>query len=128
MTGVQTCALPIWEERRDLAREAADRLADDIAAGRVLECVGDIVFEAAVAPDGDCFGVEAVAEQAILRGTGARGLRAILEEVLLNTMYELPSRKDVTRCVIDREVVQKKVNPTLVPVKPAKRQRTEKSA
>ena len=72
--------------------------------------------------------LEAVAEQAILRGTGARGLRAILEEVLLNTMYELPSRKDVTRCVIDREVVQKKVNPTLVPVKPAKRQRTEKSA
>ena len=69
-----------------------------------------------------------VARRARERKTGARGLRAILEEVLLNTMYELPSRKDVTRCVIDREVVQKKVNPTLVPVKPAKRQRTEKSA
>ena len=59
--------------------------------------------------------LEAVAEQALLRGTGARGLRAILEEVLLNVMYDLPSRTDVGRCVIDREVVEDKVNPTLVP-------------
>jgi ATP-dependent Clp protease ATP-binding subunit ClpX len=57
----------------------------------------------------------AVAEQALLRGTGARGLRAILEEVLLNVMYELPSREDVGKCVIDRSVVLEKVNPTLVP-------------
>jgi ATP-dependent Clp protease ATP-binding subunit ClpX len=59
--------------------------------------------------------LEAVAEQALLRGTGARGLRAILEEVLLNVMYELPSRTDVAQCVITREVVEEKVNPTLVP-------------
>ncbi|MDQ3385550.1 MAG: ATP-dependent Clp protease ATP-binding subunit ClpX [Actinomycetota bacterium] len=59
--------------------------------------------------------LEAVAEQAMLRGTGARGLRAILEEVLLNVMYDLPSRTDIGRCVIDRQVVQEKVNPTLVP-------------
>ena len=44
--------------------------------------------------------LEAVADQAILRGTGARGLRAILEEVLLSVMYEVPSRKDVERVVI----------------------------
>jgi len=62
----------------------------------------------------------AVADQALLRGTGARGLRAILEEVLLNVMYELPSRNDVGKCVIDRQVVLEKVNPTLVPrVEPA---------
>jgi ATP-dependent Clp protease ATP-binding subunit ClpX len=59
--------------------------------------------------------LEAVAEQSMLRGTGARGLRAILEEVLLNVMYDLPSREDVGRCVINRDVVQEKVNPTLVP-------------
>ena len=59
--------------------------------------------------------LEAVAEQALLRGTGARGLRAILEEVLLNIMYDLPSRTDVGKCVIDRTVVLEKVNPTLVP-------------
>ncbi|MFN2502869.1 MAG: ATP-dependent Clp protease ATP-binding subunit ClpX, partial [Acidimicrobiales bacterium] len=62
--------------------------------------------------------LEAVAEQALLRGTGARGLRAILEEVLLNVMYDLPSRSDVGKCVIDRSVVLQRVNPTLVPRAP----------
>jgi ATP-dependent Clp protease ATP-binding subunit ClpX len=74
--------------------------------------------------------LEAVAEQSMLRGTGARGLRAILEEVLLNVMYDLPSRKDVGRCVISREVVLERVNPTLVPRTKARSDRTarERSA
>ena len=57
----------------------------------------------------------AVADLAMLRGTGARGLRAIVEEVLLDVMYDLPSRQDIGRCVIDTATVLKKVNPTLVP-------------
>ena len=57
----------------------------------------------------------AVVDQALLRKTGARGLRAILEEVLLGVMYDLPSRDDVARCIIDRSVVLDKVNPTLIP-------------
>jgi ATP-dependent Clp protease ATP-binding subunit ClpX len=60
--------------------------------------------------------LDAIAEQAMKRGTGARGLRAIMEEVLLDTMYELPSRSDVARVVIDGEVVRDRVNPTLVPI------------
>jgi ATP-dependent Clp protease ATP-binding subunit ClpX len=74
--------------------------------------------------------LEAVAEQSMLRGTGARGLRAILEEVLLNVMYDLPSRKDVGKCVISREVVLERVNPTLVPRTKARSDRTarERSA
>ena len=60
--------------------------------------------------------LHAISDQALLRGTGARGLRAILEEVLLNTMYELPSRADVARVVIDEEVVRKRVNPALIPI------------
>jgi ATP-dependent Clp protease ATP-binding subunit ClpX len=59
--------------------------------------------------------LEAIADLAILRQTGARGLRAILEEVLLNTMYELPSRKDVGRCLISADTVRERANPTLVP-------------
>ena len=59
--------------------------------------------------------MEAVADQALLRGTGARGLRAILEEVLLGTMYDLPSRTDIAGVEIDGDVVREKVNPTLVP-------------
>ena len=58
----------------------------------------------------------AIAEQALKRGTGARGLRAIMEEVLLETMYELPSREDVAQVLIDEEVVRERVNPTLVPI------------
>ncbi|MCY3950630.1 MAG: ATP-dependent Clp protease ATP-binding subunit ClpX [Acidimicrobiaceae bacterium] len=59
--------------------------------------------------------LEAIVDQAMLRNTGARGLRAILEEVLLGLMYDLPSRDDVARCIVDRNVVLDKVNPTLVP-------------
>ena len=72
----------------------------------------------------------AVSEQAIMRGTGARGLRAIMEEVLLNVMYELPSREDVTKCLVDRDVVLTGVNPTLVPREKAKKrgERQEKTA
>ncbi|MEX0833098.1 MAG: ATP-dependent Clp protease ATP-binding subunit ClpX, partial [Actinomycetota bacterium] len=73
--------------------------------------------------------LEAIADQAILRGTGARGLRAILEEVLLGVMYELPSRQDVTKCKIDADVVLSGVNPTLVPkTERAPRVRRERSA
>ena len=59
--------------------------------------------------------LDAVAEQALKRSTGARGLRAILEEVLLNTMFDIPSRDDIGRVEITREVVEERVNPTLVP-------------
>ncbi len=74
--------------------------------------------------------LEAVADQAILRGTGARGLRAIMEEVLLNVMYDVPSRKDVARVLVSAEVVLSNVNPTLVPRETPKprRERGEKSA
>jgi ATP-dependent Clp protease ATP-binding subunit ClpX len=58
--------------------------------------------------------LEAVADQALVRGTGARGLRAILEEVLLETMYDLPGRKDVAKVVIDLNTVNKVSAPTLV--------------
>ncbi len=69
-----------------------------------------------------------IADQAILRGTGARGLRAILEEVLLNVMYDVPSRDDIAKVVISGEVVRDNVNPTLVPRQAPRRERREKSA
>ena len=65
--------------------------------------------------------LEAIADQANLRGTGARGLRAIMEEVLQSVMYEVPSRKDVERVVITREAVLENVNPTIVPRDVARR-------
>jgi ATP-dependent Clp protease ATP-binding subunit ClpX len=59
--------------------------------------------------------VEAIADKAMERGTGARGLRAIIEEVLLNVMYDVPSREDIGKVVVTGEVVSDNVNPTLVP-------------
>ncbi|MFY9411719.1 MAG: ATP-dependent Clp protease ATP-binding subunit ClpX, partial [Dethiobacteria bacterium] len=69
--------------------------------------------------DGACLefkegSLQVVADEAIKRNTGARGLRAIMEEVLLDVMFELPSREDVSHCVITREVVLKREKPILV--------------
>ena len=58
--------------------------------------------------------IDAIADQALLRGTGARGLRAIMEEVLLPVMFDVPSEEDIARVVVTREVVLDNVLPTLV--------------
>ncbi|WP_197380166.1 ATP-dependent Clp protease ATP-binding subunit ClpX [Mycolicibacterium mengxianglii] len=72
--------------------------------------------------------LEAIADQAIHRGTGARGLRAIMEEVLLPVMYDIPSRDDVAKVVVTKETVDDNVLPTIVPRKPTRAERREKSA
>jgi ATP-dependent Clp protease ATP-binding subunit ClpX len=65
--------------------------------------------------------IRAIAKEAHRRKTGARALRGIVEELMLDVMYELPSRKDLTRCVITREMVEKRstaellIHPTSVP-------------
>ncbi|MCX6388096.1 MAG: ATP-dependent Clp protease ATP-binding subunit ClpX, partial [Solirubrobacterales bacterium] len=58
--------------------------------------------------------LEAIADRALESETGARGLRSIIEETLLDTQFELPSRRDVSRCVVTRESVEKGLPPTLV--------------
>ena len=58
--------------------------------------------------------LSAIANSALERATGARGLRSIIESALLNVMFELPSRKDVNKCVITRETIEKHIDPTLV--------------
>ncbi len=69
--------------------------------------------------------IEAIADLAVLRQTGARGLRAILEEVLGPIMFEVPSSDEVARVVVTREAVMDNAAPTIVPHKP---RRQEKSA
>ena len=56
----------------------------------------------------------AVAEKGLARETGARGLRSIVEEILLEVQFELPSRRDVKKCVVTKETVEKGLTPTLV--------------
>ena len=56
----------------------------------------------------------AVAEKGLERETGARGLRSIIEEILLEVQFELPSRRDVKKCVVTKETVERGLTPTLV--------------
>jgi ATP-dependent Clp protease ATP-binding subunit ClpX len=58
--------------------------------------------------------LKAVADRALERETGARGLRSIIEEILLEVQFELPSRRDVKKCVVTKETVERGVKPTLV--------------
>lgn len=60
--------------------------------------------------------LQAIAEEALRRNTGARGLRAIIEDVMLEVMYEVPSRLDVTKVLITKDVISKKEKPLLVTV------------
>jgi ATP-dependent Clp protease ATP-binding subunit ClpX len=55
-----------------------------------------------------------IARQALKRGTGARGLRAIMEEIMLNVMFEIPARKDISKCIITREVVEDRIEPKVI--------------
>ncbi len=55
----------------------------------------------------------AIAKEALRRNTGARGLRSIIESVLLNVMYELPSRTDVSKCQITEDTIVRKLPPNL---------------
>ena len=58
--------------------------------------------------------LRAIAKKAIERKTGARGLRSIIEEVLLDIMYEIPSRQDIEKCLITKETIESNGEPTLV--------------
>ena len=69
--------------------------------------------------------LEAIADLALLRGTGARGLRSIMEEVLQPVMFDVPSREDIAEVVVTKDVVDSNVAPTLVP---KSRNRTNKKS
>nr|WP_246313917.1 ATP-dependent Clp protease ATP-binding subunit ClpX [Janibacter alkaliphilus] len=72
--------------------------------------------------------VEAIADQALARGTGARGLRAILEEVLLPVMFDVPSDEGIKQVVINREVVMDNVLPTIVRHEESPKRKQKRSA
>ncbi|MGE5371495.1 MAG: ATP-dependent Clp protease ATP-binding subunit ClpX [Solirubrobacterales bacterium] len=65
--------------------------------------------------------LKSISQEALRRNTGARGLRAIVEDIMLEVMYEVPSRPEVTKCVVTKDVVQKKEKPLLVTVEPKRK-------
>jgi ATP-dependent Clp protease ATP-binding subunit ClpX len=115
--------LPVVATVEDLDRDQLCRILTEPKNAltrqyaRMLEMDGvELVFDEEA--------LTAVADLAIKRGTGARGLRAILEEILLNTMFDMPSRSDIARVLIDADVVRNKTNPTLVPLQEIERERS----
>ena len=71
--------------------------------------------------------LEVIAQKAIERKTGARGLRSIIEENMLDIMYEIPSRDDVEKCIITKETILNSAEPTLLISDAKKKSRTKKS-
>jgi len=119
--------LPMVGVVRSLDREALMAILTEPRNALVRQYQKVFEFED-VALEFTTEGLEAIADQAMLRGTGARGLRAIMEEVLLNTMFEIPGRTDVSRVVIDGPTVRDRVNPTLVPKTGSGSPRTRRAA
>jgi len=72
--------------------------------------------------------VERIAEKAIERKTGARGLRSILEKVMGDVMFEIPSRTDVKKCVITKGTIDNEMMPTLVLGEPKKKKKHDETA
>ena len=69
--------------------------------------------------------LKCIAQEALRRNTGARGLRAILEEIMLDVMYEIPSREDIARCIITKDTILKREKPLVVAVERKKRKKEE---
>jgi ATP-dependent Clp protease ATP-binding subunit ClpX len=106
--------LPVFTSVRSLDRDALVRILTEPRNALVRQY--QRLFELDnVELEFEPTALEAIADQAILRGTGARGLRAIMEEVLLSVMYEVPSNPDAARVLITKAVVLENVNPTIVP-------------
>ncbi len=72
--------------------------------------------------------LRAIAREAMARHTGARGLRTIIEEIMLNIMYEIPARGDIKRCVVTRDTVEKHTEPLLLTASDLKKMPKEKPA
>ena len=58
--------------------------------------------------------LQAIAKEALRRSTGARGLRSIIERIMLNVMFEVPSRDDVSECIVTEDCITKGAEPTLI--------------
>lgn len=119
--------LPVLVTLEELSKDALIRIITEPKNAllkqydRLFEMDG---VELEVTPDA----IEAIAEKAIERKTGARGLRGIMEKLMTNIMYEVPSRNDVRKCIVTRETVEAEKEPELVLTEPRLVSPKEKTA
>ena len=100
-----------WEHEEHRARRLVDEVGPLGETRRFL--TGPVNCEitgAAFTPDA----LKAIAKRAETKGTGARGLRSVIEMAMLDLMYEIPSREDVVECVVNEEVIEQGAEPLLV--------------
>ncbi len=105
--------LPVLVTLEDLSREALMDILTKPKNSLVRQYTRLLEFdgvELEVTEDA----IGAIADKALERKTGARGLRGIMEKLMTNVMYELPSRKDVKKCIITKETVEKGSDPKLI--------------
>ena len=72
--------------------------------------------------------LEAIAQEAMRRNTGARGLRAIVEDIMMDVMYDIPSRDDISKVIVTKEMVLSKEEPLLVTTEKKKKKKKEEKA
>lgn len=105
--------LPVWATLDELDREALIQILTEPKNSLVRQFKQLFEMES-VELDVRASALDAIAECAMKRKTGARGLRSILEKVLLNTMYEIPSQSDVTKVVVEDTVINGTSDPILI--------------
>ncbi len=105
--------LPIIVTLNSLDREALVKILSEPKNALVKQYQKLFEFDDALLefePDA----LEAIADKALARNTGARGLRAIIEEIMLDVMYDIPSETNVEKCIISKDTVEKGVAPQLI--------------
>ncbi len=105
--------LPVIVTLQQLSEEALVRIIKEPKSA-LLKQYKKLLEMDGVELEMDDDAVKAVAKQAIDRKTGARGLRSIMEGIMTEIMYEIPSRQDVQKCIVSRETVEDKAKPVLL--------------
>jgi len=105
--------LPVMVTLEELSEEALVRIIKE-PKNALLKQYKKLLEMDGVELEMDDDAVRAVAKQAIERKTGARGLRSIMEGIMTEIMYEIPSREDVKRCIVSKETVEQRAKPALL--------------
>lgn len=105
--------LPVIVTLEELSEEALVRIIKE-PKNALLKQYKKLLAMDGVELDMDDEAIRAVAKQAIERKTGARGLRGILEGIMTEIMYDIPSRDDVKKCIVTKDTIENETRPTLI--------------
>jgi ATP-dependent Clp protease ATP-binding subunit ClpX len=105
--------IPVVAPLHQLSAEAMRSILTD-PKNAILKQYKKLFLMEGVELEFDKFSLDAIVESAMIKKTGARALRSIVEDFMLDIMYELPNRKDVSKCVITKDVVEKSEEPIFI--------------